>query len=255
MTKLLTFMISMLLVSGFFKTTVAHQEQKIELNQQLQLKVVDDTFALEYKGDLTNEFGTVNRAERIKSLFISECIKYLTKSMKFKIVHYNSEPIEFSSSKFACDLYRNRNIVDSLNFSIPESPLLDSTDLTLFLENITIKSPVHVCANFINLFPVAVPNKSLIIESKYLFWNNRANKAVAWGVIRTGDGELDPYVDIGTWRASVGKYTFRILEKVTFNNELRNKTTDSVINDSFKNASDAVTDLKPLRFNQFRNKF
>jgi hypothetical protein len=67
----------------------------------------------------------------------------------------------------------------------------------------------------------------------------------AWGVVETGDGELGQYVDIGTWRASVEKYTFRILGKVTFDNELKKKTTDSVVKDSLKNASDTVTNLKP----------
>ncbi len=249
MTKLLTFMISILLLSGIPTHIVANQGQKIELNQRLQLIVVDDTFALEYEGDLTNEFGSENRAEKIKNFFTSECVKYLTKSMRFKSVHYNSEPIQFSSSKFPCNLYKRRNIVDSLNFSIPKTPLLNSTDITLFLESVTIKSSVHVNVTMIGLFPTASPNKALLIESKYLFWDNRANKAIAWGMVMAGDAKLYPYVDINIWRASIGRYTSRILEKVSFENKPKKKTT------GLKKAKDTVTDSKPLKFNQFRNKF
>jgi hypothetical protein len=198
MTKLPIFMISILLLSGYTRHIVANPEQKIELNQMLQLKVVDDTLALEYEGDLTNEFGTINRADSIKTFFLSEFAKNLLKSKKFQSASYNSEPIQFSSSKFDCYLYSHRNIVDSVSFSIPQSPLLDSTDITLFLENIKIKSSVHVSVSLVGLFPVATLSKPLIIESKYLFWNNRENKAIAWGMVTAGYGEIGPYVDMTT---------------------------------------------------------
>lgn len=246
MTKLPIFMISMLLLSGYTRHIVANPEQTIERNQTLQLKVVDDTLALEYEGDLTNEFGTINRADSIKNFFVSEFAKNLLKSKKFESATYNSEPIQFSSSKFACYLYSHRNKVDSVRFSIPQSPLLDSGDITLFLENITIKSSVHVSVSLIGLFPVVTPNKPLTIESKYLFWNNRENKAIAWGVANAGYGEIGPHVDITTWRASIENYSRRILEKVSFDTKTRKKITAQV-------SKDTGTVSEPVRFNQFRN--
>lgn len=204
----ITFGVFLLSLTGCVNTIFVQKEYRDSdlSTKTLQIRVVDDTFGLDYKGDLTNEFGKVSINDSVKSFFISSLLENFKKETRFNSVTLKCGIDQLSSGNFFCQNKKDNVQYDSITFYFPNGLSEDSTEMTLVLQNIFIRSFNQINMISTGFIPVVYTSKPLIIESELLYWDNKSKKPIAWGIIKcnTTDGL---YVDINTWKNALKNFT------------------------------------------------
>lgn len=157
------YLVLLISLSGCVSTIVVHPNYKNTdyKGSSLLLRMTDDTLGLDYAGDLTNEFGSEGVNDSIKSFLTSELLKHLRDGSNYKEIAFCTGHDKLDMTKLAYRYRKDGVRIDSLEFFTPNTTLTDSTDVTMTLQNIFIKSYVKINFTTIGFLPVpSKPSKS-----------------------------------------------------------------------------------------------
>lgn len=151
--------------------------------------ILPERMSINYTGDVKEEFGPGKTEALIDSFFRDEIDKQIKIQSIFDTV-FNST----ITSNYDNEMLNFENKGESFNFKVPKAGQTieckeGKPEMIVFIDALFIKSNLDVSGYFgsMNYGPSFSSKKDLIIEGKYILWDNMSGKLVSYGYINSVD--------------------------------------------------------------------
>jgi hypothetical protein len=188
----------------------------IDFKNEASTLNIDRNMDISYVGSVEDEFGQGDVDSLIQYYLNNRLAKCIADSSCFTSV-IPERSFNWQSGFPA----RVKLDDDTVTFKI--FPLQDSLPNTLkyriFLKDVKVVSKPDIQFIGYGFITIPIPRKPLVIEAKFLLWNQQKNEAVAWGKVKSVVNE-GPAVTISTWERVTAEFAGRMFRDTKFS---RNK--------------------------------
>lgn len=226
--RYLIFITFLVLSCSHYGTFVNSRYENYKPSNSKLLIVLKDSIQLNYEGRVKEEFGEGDSLDLIIRYILAQLAGRIEKEGHFSSVRFHlwDEYIPFKKVTLPC-FGKNSMEIDLPLFEKSEKYKDVKAPYLLILNDFSIISDFKITIGSAGPIRIGLPSKSLIFDSKFLYWDNTAGDVICWG--RSTAGDTTNYaITKREWRKVCSLFSEKILVQTPFGSESKRSTKRDV---------------------------